>query len=313
MKHPIRDRVILILSSVVLFVVACLGLLLVTGFAGRFINLNAWYLPPLYELRLPIRLCVGIGFGLLLVLSILNFATIFPPKKKKDLTYTIQHAENGELKISLEAISHLVNKCIEQHTELSDVQSKITSNEESVTVELHMTLSTDINIPMAVTALQKEIKQYVEATSGVHVDEVRVVVDSTARLMDGAAASPFVIPEMLQPAAAQEPLAVTDAPPTPPPPAEDDSNMYTFQDEPAYPSFTPPVNAYGDAHGDESPEEAAHPEESDEAAEAGMPEDKDSDAYLNDHQAQANANPETDVWMMGTPSLPSESEEEDEA
>lgn len=309
MKHPVRDRLIIIFSSIVLFVLAVAGLLLVTGIADRYLNLSispnvsAW----LSDLRLPVRLGAAIGFALLAIVAILNFSIIFPPKKKKDLTYTVQHAENGELKISLEAISHLVNKCIEQHQELSSVQSKITSNEESVTVELHVTLSTDINIPMAVTALQKEIKQYVEATSGVHVDEIRVVVDSTAALVDGTSGSPFVIPEKMQPMVQEAPAAQELSSASP---AQDDAHMYTFQEEAetAYKPFTPPappVNAYGDTQAEDDSNEMAGGE---------LPEDKNSDDYMTSRPVQVKSDPETDVWMMGAqPPLPSESEEEDEA
>lgn len=309
MKHPVRDRLIIIFSSIILFVLAVAGLLLVTGIADKFMHFSPSALAWLSDLRLPVRMGAAIGFALLAIVAILNFSIIFPAKKKRDLAYTIQHAENGELKISLEAISHLVNKCIERHTELSGVQSKITSNEESVTVELHVTLSTDINIPMAVTALQKEIKQYVEATSGVHVDEIRVVVDSTTALPEGAAGSPYVIPEMMQPTI-PEAHATPEIPAAPEAPA-DDAHMYTFQEEPAYKPLTPPeppVNAYGDA-------QAAQAEDDhNELPESEMPEDTDADAYLTERLSQMKADPETDVWMMGAQApLPQESEEEDEA
>lgn len=303
MKHPFWDRVIIVITTLILLALALLVLGLLTGFFTQSMGLD---IQDFRHEAMPVKVGIGAGALALFVLAILNFMIVLPPRKKKESAYTIQQAENGELKISLKALEHLVQKCIEQHPELSSVVSTISSNEESVTVELHVTLSADINIPMAVTALQKEIKQYIEATSGVHVEEVRVVVDSTSVLPDSAQGSPFLIPEMMQ----VKQVAAPAAEGTPQP--ADDSHMYTFQEEEATPAAkpfippAPPVNAYGDMADDRYPED-----DTSDAAQSEIPEDSASDADFAERLSQQQT-PDTDMWMMGTqPSLPSESEEDE--
>ena len=52
-------------------------------------------------------------------------------------------------------------------------------------------------MPLAISALQKQIKKYLEACSGVMVQEVRVFVDSTIPADEKTEASPYAIPTAL--------------------------------------------------------------------------------------------------------------------
>ena len=58
-------------------------------------------------------------------------------------------------------------------------------------ITLHITLLEDISIPLAVSALQKEIRQYVQSCAGVEIDDVRVFVDGTTANEAQQAASPY--------------------------------------------------------------------------------------------------------------------------
>jgi len=52
-------------------------------------------------------------------------------------------------------------------------------------------------MPLAVSALQKQIKRYLEACTGVCVEEVRVFVDGTINQGKNAEKSPYAIPAEL--------------------------------------------------------------------------------------------------------------------
>lgn len=54
-----------------------------------------------------------------------------------------------------------------QHAELKVVTSSLYSDEESIRVDVHISLQSDISMPLAISALQKQIKKYLEACSGV--------------------------------------------------------------------------------------------------------------------------------------------------
>ena len=97
--------------------------------------------------------------------------------KRQD--FVIQRTDSGELRIATKAIENQVQKCLDLHEEIQDSSLKIVSNREGVVVDLTVTLDNNISIPLAVAALQKQIKQYLIASSGIEVKEVRVSVEST--------------------------------------------------------------------------------------------------------------------------------------
>jgi len=195
MKHAFWDRLLIVLCSLLLLGLAALLLGVVVGFvpvslllerANNLVVSRNW------------RVILSASSAALTLLSVFVFWIVLPRRKGRFSTFAIQQTEHGTLKISVKALEHLVQKCISQHPELTIASSAIYSNEETVRVDLRLSLQTDINIPLAISSLQKQIKQYVEACSGVDVDEVRVVVESTVPPVTGTN-SPFAIPDMLQP------------------------------------------------------------------------------------------------------------------
>lgn len=99
--------------------------------------------------------------------------------KAKRNDFVIQRTDSGELRIAVKAIENQVQKCIDLHEEIQTSTMKIISNREGVVVDLVVTLANNISIPLAVASLQKQIKQYLIASSGIEVKEVRVSVEST--------------------------------------------------------------------------------------------------------------------------------------
>ncbi|MBE5787297.1 MAG: alkaline shock response membrane anchor protein AmaP [Clostridiales bacterium] len=104
--------------------------------------------------------------------------------------FVVQQTDNGELRIAVKAIENLVQKCIDMHEEIEVNQQQIRHNREGVTVELSISLANNISIPLAVASLQKQIKQYLVASSGIDVKEVRVSVEST---QTGVGDSPYLV------------------------------------------------------------------------------------------------------------------------
>jgi len=66
---------------------------------------------------------------------------------------------------------------------------------DGLVIKMRVGLATGVNIPLAVTALQKQVKQYVTACSGVDVSEVKVQVETS-----NAKANPsiYTVPDMLE-------------------------------------------------------------------------------------------------------------------
>ena len=93
--------------------------------------------------------------------------------------FVVQRTESGELRIAVKAIENQVLKCADLHDEIQVNTMNILSTREGVVVDLNVTLDNNISIPLAVASLQKQIKQYLIASSGIEVKEVRVSVEST--------------------------------------------------------------------------------------------------------------------------------------
>ena len=195
MKHPIRDRFLILLCAASLLCGAAGAAALVLGrisvepaimILGRVANMSLKTKGVLIAAAV-----VAVLFALLLI------GITLPSKKKRSSSFAYQQNENGMVRISLKALEALVHRCLNQHSELKVVTCSLFSDEESVRVDVHITLQSDISMPLAVSALQKQIKRYLEACTGVCVEEVRVFVDGTLNPGKNAEKSPYAIPAEL--------------------------------------------------------------------------------------------------------------------
>ena len=143
---------------------------------------------------LAIKLVKYIYFGVAVLCTLIGLYLFTIPHKftfrRKD--FVIQQTENGELRIAVVAIKNLVQKCVDMHEEVQLSSMRIHNARGGITVGLNISLSNNIIIPLAVSSLQKQIKQYLLASSGIEVKEVKVAVE-TAK--EAANNSPYLVTE----------------------------------------------------------------------------------------------------------------------
>ena len=198
MKHPVRDRLLILICALALLCSAAgiaaflAGKVTLDPVAAVLTKLQAG--PDLKQ-----KIMIGAAAVVEALFALLLISAILPSKKKKKRSsnFAYQQNENGMVRISLKTLEALVHRCLNQHDELKVVSSSLFSDEESVQVDVHITLQSDISMPLAVSALQKQIKKYLEACSGVVVQEVRVYVDGAMPVNDKTAKSPYAIPSAL--------------------------------------------------------------------------------------------------------------------
>ena len=195
MKHPVWDRILILLCALAAACGAACSVALLLGKLTFDPFMNAMEAASFMGFRT--RAILVAAAVVLALLAILLIAITLPAKKKRSSSFAIQHNENGTVRISLKALESLVHKCLDQHAELKVVTSSLFSDEESIRVDIHITLQSDISMPLAISALQKQVKKYLEACSGVTVQEVRVFVDGTTPATGDAANSPYAIPASL--------------------------------------------------------------------------------------------------------------------
>ena len=103
-------------------------------------------------------------------------------RRTRERGFIMQHTEYGDLSISMTAMENMVKKCVDTHDELKVNTTRISNARDGVIVSMRISLASGVNIPLAVSALQKQIKQYITSCSGVDVKEVRVMVETNNSL-----------------------------------------------------------------------------------------------------------------------------------
>ncbi len=104
--------------------------------------------------------------------------------------FVMQKGENGAIGVSIKSIEGLVQTCVKQHEVVENAKISVVERRDGIVILLNIEEAAGVNIPLAVGALQKQIKQYVNTCTGVDVHEVRVMVENTER---SVSESPFAV------------------------------------------------------------------------------------------------------------------------
>lgn len=282
MKLRVIDRLIAALAGIMLVCLAVVPLadtLFNAGILDRLAKIAA------FKSASHILFMVGGGVVVLLA-GILSLRVALRRSKSKG--FVVQTTDVGELSISIRAIEDLVNKCVAKHDELHVSSTTLDNSRGGLTIGLRVGLATGVNIPLAVNALQKQIKQYVTACSGVDVQEVKVQVEATSAK---AKPSIYAVSEMLEnPAplpreAEQVPeVAAEPAPAEVKEPEEKclHQRLFSEEEQPAnmpMPPVEAPVEKVVEAPVEEEQEVNIPTEEATEAWEANVPSDEEVEAF----------------------------------
>lgn len=104
--------------------------------------------------------------------------------------FVMQKGENGMIGVSVKSIEGLVQTCVKQHEVVASAEISVVERRDGIVILLNIEEAAGVNIPLAVGALQKQIKQYVNTCTGVDVHEVRVMVENTE---ENVAESPYTV------------------------------------------------------------------------------------------------------------------------
>ena len=183
MKIRILDRIL----------VALAGLLMITGVAALaaqlFFGKNVADKVASWLNNDSLRVYIIIVGILICVLGVYCLLMLFRHKGKNG-KFIMQRTESGELAISLKALESMVQKCLEQHQELTAQTVSLDNQRGSLLIRIRGTVAGGISIPLTVDTLQQQIKQYVTACSGVEVKDIRVEIESSG---PDATDAPFLI------------------------------------------------------------------------------------------------------------------------
>lgn len=119
--------------------------------------------------------------GMVVLLAVLGeecLRRILPRRAAGQRGYVMQKNENGAIGVSIRAIEGLIRTCIDKHEAIAQAEIQVEEFRDGITISLHIIQAAGVNIPLSVGALQKQIKQYVTACTGVDVYRIRVMVEN---------------------------------------------------------------------------------------------------------------------------------------
>ena len=185
MKIRILDRVMVFVAGLLL-IAGCVALVAqvlfqqdVAGMIGDILSKQSTLAKIVFVLTALILLALG-GYCVLMLFR-------RPGRNDK---YILQKTETGELEISLETLENLVRKCLEQHPEVDARDLTLENQRDGLEIRISGNVAGGVSIPLTIDTLQKQIKQYVTACSGLEVRNIRVQIDATGDELKGA---PFAI------------------------------------------------------------------------------------------------------------------------
>ncbi len=135
------------------------------------------------------RIIIGAVIALLFIIGLYCFFILFRHRSRKD-KFILQKMESGDLSISLKALETMVTKCLDQYREIEAQSVRLENQRDGLLIRIRGTVASGISIPLTVDTLQKQIKQYVVACSGVEVKGIRVEIESSG---EEAKDAPFAI------------------------------------------------------------------------------------------------------------------------
>ena len=186
MNKNVWTRVLAALGGVTLWVLGLCALAEtffrtpVTAGIGKLLGAGT-PLAVLATLLLAIALC-ACGVCCLLMLS--------QKRAAKRSGFVMQKSENGMIGVSVKSIEGLVQTCVKQHEVIASAAVSVVERRDGIVILLDIQEAAGVNIPLAVGALQKQVKQYVTDCTGVDVREVRVLVENTE---NEAPQSPYAV------------------------------------------------------------------------------------------------------------------------
>lgn len=182
MKLRIADRIIAALTGIIL--IACCVALVATVFFGVGIPEKATAL--LADTSLKVRGLVLLAGAVAALLGIYNILVLFRHRRRCDKFVTVK-TEDGEITIAGKTIENMITRCTDQHDELSVSSVKLKNEKNGLHITLRGKVAGGVSIPLTISALQKQIRQYVTACSGLEVNEILFQIDGPGNDAETAA------------------------------------------------------------------------------------------------------------------------------
>ena len=114
----------------------------------------------------------------LIVVAFGVFCLTLPGKTKQaKLEFITQKTETGELKISTQAIEAIISKSFARQDAVMLLSSGVQPLRGGIEVNLQVSMANNINVPGAVSEIQKHIKKTLKDTLNIEAKEIKIAVE----------------------------------------------------------------------------------------------------------------------------------------
>lgn len=161
------DRIVLTLFMLFMLVVS----FIVIMFSMRVFSIDVFWtsIAPWYG-----RWEIGVLGAILFIISIRFLISGLKPKHSNESV--IRTSEMGNISISINAVESLVLKLIRDIDKIKDIKVTIKKVQDGVAIFLKIVVTHDVVIPELSLELQKDVKEYIEKSTGLNVRDVSVKV-----------------------------------------------------------------------------------------------------------------------------------------
>ena len=210
MNRSIPVRILTAVGGLVLLALA--AMVVAEGFFGVPVTAQLTaFLAAGGALAVLVKIVAGLA---LVVLAGCCVVCALPARQPKQTGSIMQKGANGPFGITVGAIEKMVLACAAKHTEITHTEVDVREVREGVVLLLNVQQVGGVSIPLSISRLQKQVREYVSARTGLDVVEVRVMVDNAD---DNHVASEFevedtVVPSMPVHTEDYAPAAVTEPP-----------------------------------------------------------------------------------------------------
>lgn len=187
MKLKFFDRLLL----GILLVAAILVAFVLFGIAANVIpeDMVASFISLFYMFPENAWILAGSALLLLLICVKLLFAGRSKHGDVRPASALMRQTELGGTFISLEAIDSMVQKHCRAMARVKDVHTTLQSTETGITIGIRLCVLPDTDVVTLSGELQKTLKENVETLTGIHVNEIGVLVESATPVATTAAVS----------------------------------------------------------------------------------------------------------------------------
>jgi len=115
--------------------------------------------------------------GAVIILLVSLFFLFYRSKTRDKTPQTITHRlEQGDVKISYQTLEQLVERAATRTRGVQNLKSRIQQGEHGMKIAIRYAIEADLDIPKTTEEIQKHVKEYVEQTAGIPVQDVTVYV-----------------------------------------------------------------------------------------------------------------------------------------